>query len=104
VPFAPGGRQRFHRTFVAQRLTEALGKQVIVENKPGLAACSASSRASGGARRLYAHAIAASLHGEPELYKLNFDPVNDITPIIQMAQGPLLIVVPPSLPVRTPRS
>jgi tripartite-type tricarboxylate transporter receptor subunit TctC len=37
------------------------------------------------------------------VYKLNFDPVNDITPIIQMSQGPLVVVVRPSLPVKTTR-
>jgi tripartite-type tricarboxylate transporter receptor subunit TctC len=36
----------------------------------------------------------------PALYKLNFDPVNDITAVIQFSQGPLLIVVHPSLPVK----
>jgi tripartite-type tricarboxylate transporter receptor subunit TctC len=36
----------------------------------------------------------------PSLYKLNFDPVNDITAVIQMSQGPFLVVVHPSLPVK----
>src|SRR5712672_19210 len=35
VPFAPGGGSDFIARFMAQRLTESFGKQVIVENKPG---------------------------------------------------------------------
>jgi tripartite-type tricarboxylate transporter receptor subunit TctC len=35
------------------------------------------------------------------VYKLNFDPVKDITPIVQISQGPLIVVVNPSVPVKT---
>ncbi len=45
--------------------------------------------------------IASSYTVNPSIYKLNFDPVTDITPIIQMSQGPLLVVAHPSLPVKT---
>jgi tripartite-type tricarboxylate transporter receptor subunit TctC len=45
--------------------------------------------------------IASSYTVNPSIYKLNFDPVADITPIIQMSQGPLLIVARPSLPVKS---
>ena len=44
--------------------------------------------------------VAASYPVNPSLYKLNFDPINDITPIIQIAKGPFLVVVHPSLPVK----
>jgi len=37
----------------------------------------------------------------PSLYKLAFDPVNDITPVVQLSQGPFLIVSHPALPIKT---
>jgi len=37
----------------------------------------------------------------PSLYKLTFDPVSDITPIIQLSQGPFIVAVHPSVPVKT---
>ena len=43
--------------------------------------------------------IASSYTVTPSLYRLRFDPVNDITPVIQFSQGPMLVVVPKSLPV-----
>src|SRR3989442_1096108 len=101
VPFAPGGGNDFIARFVAQRLTEALGKQVIVENKPGAGGVLGIEQGIKAAPDGYTLTLIASSYTvNPSVYKLNFDPVNDITPIIQMSQGPLLIVVPPSLPVK----
>jgi tripartite-type tricarboxylate transporter receptor subunit TctC len=102
VPFAPGGGSDFIARFMAQRLTESLGKQVIVENKPGAGGvlgieAGIKSPPDGYTLTL----IASSYTVNPSVYKLNFDPVNDITPIIQMSQGPLVVVVRPSLPVKT---
>jgi tripartite-type tricarboxylate transporter receptor subunit TctC len=102
VPFAPGGGSDFIARFMAQRLTESLGKQVIVENKPGAGGvlgieAGIKSPPDGYTLTL----IASSYTVNPSVYKLNFDPVSDITPIIQMSQGPLLVVVRPSLPVKT---
>src|SRR6195256_5359591 len=104
VPFAPGGGSDFIARFVAQRLTEALGKQVIVENKPGAGGVLGIEQGIKAAPDGYTLTLIASSYTvNPSVYKLNFDPVNDITPIIQMSQGPLLIVVPPSLPVKNTR-
>jgi tripartite-type tricarboxylate transporter receptor subunit TctC len=102
VPFAPGGGSDFIARFMAQRLTTALGQQVIVENKPGAGGilgieAGIKSPADGYTLTL----IASSYTVNPSIYKINFDPVNDITPIIQISQGPLLVVVRPSLPVKT---
>ena len=102
VPFAPGGGSDFIARFMAQRLTESLGKQVIVENKPGAGGvlgieAGIKSPPDGYTLTL----IASSYTVNPSVYKLNFDPVSDITPIIQMSQGPLVVVVRPSLPVKT---
>ena len=102
VPFAPGGGSDFIARFMAQRLTEMLGSQVIVENKPGAGGVlgiefGVKSPADGYTLTL----IASSYTVNPSIYKLNFDPVTDITPIIQMSQGPLLVVVSPGVPVKT---
>jgi tripartite-type tricarboxylate transporter receptor subunit TctC len=102
VPFAPGGGSDFIARFMAQRLTETLGAQVIVENKPGAGGVlgievGIKSPADGYTLTL----IASSYTVNPSIYKLNFDSVDDITPIIQISQGPLLVVANPALPVKT---
>src|SRR5258706_16108694 len=102
VPFAPGGGSDFIARFMAQRLTESLGKQVVVENKPGAGGVLGIQEGIKAAPDGYTLTLIASSYTvNPSIYKLNFDPVTDITPIIQMSQGPLLVVAHPSLPVKT---
>jgi len=99
APFAPGGGTDFIARLIAQKLTERLGQQVIVENKPGaggnLGAEFAVKSAPDGYTLLL---VAGSYTVNPSLYKLSFDPVNDITPIIQLSQGPFVVAVHPSVP------
>ncbi len=102
APFAPGGGTDFIARLVAQKLTERLGQQVIVENKPGaggnLGAEFAVKSAPDGYTLLL---VAGSYTVNPSLYKLSFDPVNDITPIIQLSQGPFVVAVHPSVPANS---
>src|SRR5258706_13325467 len=102
VPFAPGGGSDFIARFMAQRLTEAFGSQVIVENKPGAGGVlgievGVKSPPDGYNLTL----IASSYTVNPSIYKLNFDPVSDVTPIIQISQARLLVVGNPALPLKT---
>ena len=102
VPFAPGGGSDFIGRFIAQKLSERLGQQFIVDNRPGaggnLGAEIALKSAPDGYTLLL---IAGSYTVNPSLYKPTFDAVNDITPIIQLSQGPFIIAVHPSLPVKS---
>jgi tripartite-type tricarboxylate transporter receptor subunit TctC len=102
VPFATGGGSDFIGRFMAQRLGQAIGQPIIVENKPGAGSVlgielMVKSPADGYTLGL----IASSYTVTPSLYKLKFDPVGDITPIVQFSQGPMLVVVPKALPVTT---
>jgi tripartite-type tricarboxylate transporter receptor subunit TctC len=102
VPFAPGGGSDFIGRFIAQRLTDAMGRQVIVENKPGavgVLGVDQGLRAPADGYTLVL--IASSYTVNPSVYKLTFDPVTDATPIIQISQGPLVAVVKPALPAAT---
>jgi len=104
VPFAPGGGSDFIARFMAQRLSESMGKQFIVENKPGAGGVLGISEGIKAPADGYTLTLIASSYTvNPSIYKLAFDPVADITPIIQMSQGPLVIVARPSLPVKSTR-
>src|SRR6266446_1753507 len=102
VPFAPGGGSDFIARFTAQRLTEALGSQVIVENRPGaggLLGIEQGVRADPDGYTLTL--IASSYTVNAALYPLKYDPLADITPLVQISQGPMIIVANPKFPAKT---
>ena len=101
VAFAPGGGNDLIARVMAQRLTTALGQQFIVENKPG---AGGSIGFRSGIKSLpdgYTLTVITSSYAvNPSLYKLDYDPVADITPVVEISRGPFLVVVNPSLSVR----
>src|SRR5260221_2919157 len=91
VPFAPGGGSDFIARFAAQRLTEALGSQVIVENRPGaggLLGIEQGVRADPVGYTLTL--IGSSYMGNAVLYPLKYDPLADITPLVRISHGPMI--------------
>ena len=102
VGFPPGGGNDFIARFVAARLSANLGQQFIVENRPGAGGTlgvEAGLKAPPDGYTLTL--ISNSYTVNPSLYKLKFDPLADMTPVIQISRGPYLVVVHPSLPVKT---
>src|SRR6267143_3761913 len=102
VPFAPGGGNDFIARFMAQRLTTAFGQQFIIENRPGgggSIGVEAGLRAAPDGYTLTL--IPSSYTANPSLYKLRYDPMSDIVPIIQISVYPLLVVINTALPVTT---
>ncbi len=99
VPFAPGGGSDLAGRLVAAKLSERMGTQFIVENRPGagsnLGAEIAVKAPPDGYTLLL---ISASYTVNPSVYKLSFDPINDITPIIQISGGPYVVAIHPSVP------
>jgi tripartite-type tricarboxylate transporter receptor subunit TctC len=104
VPFAPGGGTDIIARIMAPRLAESLGQQVIVDNRPGggtLIGAELAARAAPDGYTLFmglngTMAINPSLHR-----KLPYDPVKDFAPVTLVAIGPNVLVVHPSLPVKT---
>ena len=101
APFAPGGGTDFIARVAASKMTESLGQTVIVDNRPGAGGTLGAEIGAKAAPDGYVLTlIAGSYAVNPSLYKVSFDSNNDITPIIQLSQGPFLVVVHPALPVK----
>ncbi len=101
APFAPGGGTDFIGRVAAQKLTEGIKQQVIVDNRPGAGGTLGAELGAKAPPDGYTFTIIAGSYSvNPAIYKIAFDPVNDITPVIQFSQGPLLVVVHPALPIK----
>jgi tripartite-type tricarboxylate transporter receptor subunit TctC len=88
----------------ADKLQEALGKPVIVENKPGAALMIAAASVAGSPADGYTLLVSTSsaMAINPVLYKkISYDPVKDFVPISFYVKSPFVLVVNPDLPVRS---
>ena len=104
VGFVAGGPSDLVARMVAQGLTERLGQQAIVENRPGatgLIGAEVVAKSPPDGHTLYlasqtTHAVAPAMYA-----KVGYDPIRDFTTIVRVAHNPLLMVVHPSMPVRS---
>ena len=103
VPYPPGGPTDVLGRIVAQKLSESLGQQVVVENRPGASGMIGAELVAKAAPDGYTLLTNASIHViNPSLYpKMNFDALRDFAPVSLIAQVPLILVVNPGLPVKS---
>jgi tripartite-type tricarboxylate transporter receptor subunit TctC len=100
VPQSAGGSTDLVARPLAQRLGDALGQTVVVDNRPGAGSVIGTDLVAKAAPDGYTLlAVAASVTMSPSLYKLPFDPLRDLAPISQLSSLPNILVVHPSLPV-----
>jgi len=101
VPFAPGGGVDFIARLIGHRLGEALGQQIVVENRPGAGSAIGTEVVIRSAPDGYTLLqISPSYTINPSLQPTKFDPLNDYTPIVLIGKGPFVVVAHPSLPAR----
>ncbi|MDB5901974.1 MAG: hypothetical protein JWM26_852 [Betaproteobacteria bacterium] len=103
VPFAPGGPNDTLARFVAQKLTDTWGQTVVIENRGGAGGTVGMEVAARQPPDGYTLAMGGSsnLAVAPGLYeKLPYDPVEDFTPIINVAAGAYALAVNPSVPAK----
>jgi tripartite-type tricarboxylate transporter receptor subunit TctC len=103
VGYAPGGGSDIMGRLIAQKITEAVSQQVIVENRPGAAQNVAAEYVAKSPKDGYTLFISSAALGvNVSLYpKLNYDPVKDFAPVAVYATSPNLLLVSPSFPAKT---
>ena len=103
VPFTAGGSPDTTARRVAQRLTQELKQQFVVENRPGAAGNIGAETVARSAPDGYTLMIMANSHViNPALYaRINYDVVKDFTPICLLMRGTSMMVVPANSPAKT---
>jgi tripartite-type tricarboxylate transporter receptor subunit TctC len=103
VPYTPGGTADILARTIGQKMAESLGKQVIIDNRPGaggnIGADLAAKAAADGYTILMGTVATHAIN--PNLYpKMPYDAAKDFAPIVLVATVPNLLVVNPSLSAR----
>ena len=103
VPFSPGGAVDGPMRAIAQELGKRLKQQVIIDNKPGAGATIGSEAVAKAAPDGYTLLLASQTNAiSASLYpKLSFNPVDDFIGISLLGREPGVLVVHPSLPVKS---
>ena len=100
IPFPPGGSNDVVGRMIATKLSEQLGKQVVVDNRAGAGGVVGTELAAKAANDGYTLQIVSIAHAvNPWLYKLPYDPIKSFAPISILASGPNVVAANPGLPV-----
>jgi tripartite-type tricarboxylate transporter receptor subunit TctC len=102
-PYAAGGPADLLARTIATGMSDLLGQQVVILNRPGGATAIGAAYVAGAAADGYTLLIAgASSHiVTPALTKVTYDGIKDFAPVAMVANVPNVLVVRPSLPVKT---
>ena len=103
VGFAPAGGTDIMARLIGQRLSEQLGQQFIIENRPGAASNIGTEMVVKAPPDGYTLLVATFVNAvNASLYnKLNFNFIRDIAPVASIAREPFAMEVHPSVPVKT---
>ena len=102
VPFGPGGFTDVAARILQKELAPAIGQAVIIENKPGAGSTIGTAEVSKAKPDGYTLVMISTAHViSPHLYKqMPYDALRDFAPVMKIAEGPYVLVVHPSLPVK----
>ena len=102
---APGGATDIVARLVANKMSELLGQNIVVENRTGAAGSIAAASVAKAPADGYTLLVVSSSYAiNPSLYtSLPFDPQKDLAPVSLLAEAPFLLVVHPSIPATSVR-
>ena len=102
VPSPPGGGNDVMARLAGQKLAEAWGRQVVVDNRPGAGGAIAFEMAARAAPDGYTLLLGSTnLTALPDMQKVNYHPIKDFVPVSLMAKSMNILLVHPSVPAKS---
>ena len=104
VPFPPGGGNDIIGRAVAQRLSEVVGQQVVVDNRPGaggVVGVTIAAQAGPDGYTMLLGSVGMLAHNPALKPDLPYAPLRDFAPVALLVTSPMLIASSPTLPVKT---
>lgn len=102
VGFTAGGATDISARFLGQKLSETIGQQVVVENRPGAGSMLAAESVVRSAPDGYTMLVSNVTIAMPSMFaRLSFDVRKDLVPVSLVGYGQVALIVHPSLPVRS---
>jgi tripartite-type tricarboxylate transporter receptor subunit TctC len=103
VTFPPGGSTDIVARLMAAKMSDGLGRPVVVDNKPGAAGAvgtAEASRAAADGYTLLFHIVTTAVINPLTQKELNFDPVKDFQPVAMIAKIPNVMIVNKDIPAK----
>jgi tripartite-type tricarboxylate transporter receptor subunit TctC len=102
VPFPAGGSTDLSARVIGEYLSKSLGQQVVVENKSGANGNIGMESVAKSAPDGYTVLVGTdAVAGNPPVYKMTFDPLKDLVPVIHLSRQPIVLAAHPSLGVQS---
>src|SRR3984893_4261360 len=104
VPFAPGGASDFVARIISPKLGEALGQQIVIENRPGASGnigMEAAAKAAADGYTIYLGNIGTIAINPAVFHNLAVNPLKAFIAVTEVAEVPSILIANPSVPANT---
>ena len=101
IPFAPGGGTDIVARVIAQQMSQSFGQSVVVDNRPGAGGSIGEEMIVRATPDGYTLGLVSGYGTNAAIYKLSFDPVNDVQAVIAIGGGGFVVAVHPAVQIKT---
>ena len=101
VPYAPGGGTDIVARVLSQQLTESFGQSVVIDNRPGAGGSIGEEMIVRATPDGYTLGLVSGYGTNAAIYKLTFDPINDVQAVVGIGSAGFVVVVHPAVTIKT---